>query len=242
MNMLPVTATENDTRVRAAVCPLVDAARGRPVFLVDGDRTLTPEDASRTFLTRAGLDPVPIKERFQRDGYVYGAFRFHAEVHLSLGEQVFAEVAPRIAKAVRLHAGATDFLGAASRKAFVVVVSAGIPRIWREVLDRHSLSEVPVIGGIDPSNPFVFGRKEKGLITEMFRAGAERVVGVGDSDVDSEMLLQSHDAVVVVNHRQNADMIPHVASHPSLWQVVAQGVPHPGIRTIAFENLASVLG
>jgi phosphoserine phosphatase len=211
------------------------------VFLVDGDRTLTPEDTSRTFLTHAGLDPVPIKERFQRDGYVYGAFRFHAEVHLGLGERFFAEVAPRIAGAVRLHAGAAGFLETASLKALVVVVSAGIPRIWREILDQHGLHGVPVFGGIDPANPFVFGRREKGLVTELFRARVPRVVGVGDSDVDTEMLLQSDHAVVVVNHRRNVDLVPHVARHPSLWQVVPHGAPHPGIRTIDFERLAQVL-
>jgi phosphoserine phosphatase len=241
MNVLPLTAAENAERIRSAARAFVDAARGRPVFLVDGDRTLTPEDTSRTFLTQAGLDPIPIKERFQRDGYVYEAFRFHAEVHLGLGEHVFAELAPRIAGAVRLHPGAREFLVAASSRALVVVVSAGIPRVWREILDQHGLSEVPVIGGIDPSNPFVFGRREKGLVTKLFRAKGQRVVGVGDSDVDTEMLLQSDDAVVVVNHRRNADLMPHVASHPSLWQVVAQAAPHPGIRIMPFERLASVL-
>lgn len=241
MNRLPVTSFENDERTRVSMSLILNTVCGRPVFLVDGDRTLTPEDTSRTFLRRAGLDPTRIKERFQRDGYVFDAFRFHAEVHLQLGEAVFAELAPRVAEGVQLHPGAATFLKVASRKACVVVVSAGIPRVWRAILDQNQLEHIAVFGGIDPSNPFVFGRREKGLVTALVRERATTVVGVGDSDVDTEMLLLANHAVVVVNHRQNDDLIPHLTGHRSLWQIVAQGAPHPGIRTIAFDSLTSVL-
>lgn len=241
MSDLPTTPTANDDRIRLAVSLLLRDMRKRPVFLVDGDRTLTPDDTSRTFLKRAGLDPLQIKERFQRDGYVYDAFRFHAEVHLRLGDDVFADLSPRVAEGVQLHAGAAAFLSEASRRACVVVVSAGIPQVWRAILHRNHLDHIAVLGGIDPANPFVFGRREKGFVTEIVREHASRVVGVGDSDVDTEMLLQSHDAVVVVNHRRNADLLPNVVSHPSLWQIVAQGVPHPAIRTISFDRLTDLL-
>jgi phosphoserine phosphatase len=241
MSSLPTSISENDERVRETLRSLVERARERPVFLVDGDRTLTPEDTSRTFLEEGGLDPMTIKARFKRDGYVFDAFRFHAEVHLRLGEDAFATLAPTVAARVRLYDGAAEFLHEASRRALVVVVSAGIPRVWRSLVERCGIGDVPVFGGIDPSNPFVFGRREKGLVTDLFRERASSVIGIGDSDVDTEMLLRAHHAVVVVNHRQNEDLVPHLLQHPSLWQVVPQGAAHDGIRTIGFSRLAHIL-
>lgn len=237
---LPRTFADNAARVLRAVEPKAMVSREQPVFLVDGDRTLTPDDTSRTFLSLAGLDPLIIKRRFQRDGYVFDAFRYHAEVHLDLGEAVFAALAPRVSATARLYSDASDFLRRAANRGPTYIVSAGIPRIWRAILDKLDLHQVGVIGGIDPANPYVFGRREKALCTELFLRYASVVVAVGDSDVDTEMLRLSHHAVVVANHRQNVDLLPGLADHPSLWQVVPRGEAHPGIPEIAFESIVDL--
>ncbi len=235
---LPENEEENARRVARAVAPLLAIEPGAPVFLVDGDRTLSPEDTSRRFLSLAGLDPTVIKRRFQREGYTFGAFRYHAEVHVGLGEAVFADLAPRVASDVPLHDGAAEFLRGASRSGHVFVVSAGIPRIWRCVLDGLDLPQVAVIGGIDPADPFVFGRSEKGQVARLFANTANRVVAVGDSDVDTEMLRLADHAVVVMNHHRNADLLAGLQGHPSLWQVVPDGEPHPGLTQLDFPDVA----
>lgn len=234
----PRTAHENLVRMRRIIAEDVTSARGVPVFLVDGDRTLSPEDTSRVFLSRAGLDPSVIKARFQRDGYCFDAFRFHAEVHVALGDQVFSQLAPEVAHETPVFPGALAFLREAATRGRVFVVSAGIPRIWRELLDLHGLSDVGVIGGIEPRAPFVFGRSEKGFVAGMFAEVASRVVAVGDSDVDAEMLTLAAHAVVVTNHKRNVDLLPHLEGHPSCWQVVAVGAPLPRLRVLSFEEVA----
>lgn len=238
MISLPRTPEANARRIEAVVGQLAASCRDRPVFLVDGDRTLTPDDTSRTFLTRAGLDPLVIKRRFERDGYVFEAFRFHADVHVALGEDVFARLAPEVAREAPMYPGSMEFLRAARGVGRVFVVSAGIPRIWRALLDSHQLDDVGVIGGVDPALPYVFGRREKGLVARLFLAHGARVVSVGDSEVDADMLFLSHHAVVVVNHRQNADLMPHLLHHPSRWQVVPRGVAHSGVPELAFPSIA----
>lgn len=235
---LPEDEQENALRVARALEPLLAQNKGAPVFLVDGDRTLSPEDTSRRFLSLAGLDPMIIKRRFQRDGYVFGAFRFHAEVHVSLGEAVFSELAPKVAADALLHIGADEFLRAAIRTGQVVIVSAGIPRIWRCILDRLALSEIAVVGGLDPRDPFVFGRSEKGQVARAFRGCARCVVALGDSDVDTEMMQLADTAVVVMNHHRNSDLLPSLRAHTSLWQVVPDGEPHEGVARLGFPDVA----
>ena len=241
MRELPRDPTSNAARVRELVGPLASACTGRPVFLVDGDRTLGPDDTSRTFLRRAGLDPLVIKRRFERDGYCFDAFRFHAEMHVDLGEEVFAKLAPEVARSAPLHPGAVEFLSQAAHIAGVFVVSAGIPRIWRSILDARGLADVGVIGGIDPASPYVFGRGEKAIVGQLFLDRAATVIGVGDSDVDTEFLRMSHHAVIVVNHRRNADLLPHLSDHPSMWQVAPHGDPHAGIPLLDFPAVASLV-
>ena len=241
MMLLPHTHGENVERVRQVVRPLAKGSAGRPVFLVDADRTLSPEDTSRVFLRRAGLDPMVIKRRFQRDGYCFDAFRFHAEVHVALGAELFDKLAPEVATDTELHDGAAAFLRSASEVGDVYIVSAGIPAIWREVLRQHSLERVQVIGGIDPRLPFVFGKAEKTIVVEEFRRASPTIVAVGDSEVDAGMLAGAQHAVVVVNHRANADLLPHLAGHPSLWQVAPIHPPHAGIDPIAYSDIAGLI-
>lgn len=238
--VLPHTPEENARRVHLVVEPLARASANQAVFLVDGDRTLSPDDTSRALAARAGVDHGAIKRRFQQDGYVFDAFRFHAEAHVRIGDDALAVLAEEVAEQARLHPGAVDFLASAARRGRVFVVSAGIPRIWSCILRRHGLHDVGVIGGIEPKFPFVFGRSEKGQVAALFRKHARSLVGVGDSEVDGEMLRHSDHAVVVMNHRQNVDLLPGLLGHRSVWQVVPQGQPHPGIRTLTFAEISTL--
>lgn len=240
MSPLPQTFEANLRQVRDVVRPLALSSRGRAVFLVDADRTLTPDDTSRTFLRLAGLDPLVIKRRFQREGYCFSAFRFHAQVHVELGAEVFEELAPRVGAEVQLHPGALDFLHAARAQGDVYIVSAGIPHIWRHVVRLNKLHDVQVIGGLDPARPFVFGRDEKTEVARIFLGHAQRIIGVGDSEVDAGMLQHAHHAVVVVNHRANVDLLPHVTGHASLWQVAPTHTPHEGIPQLDFPVIAQL--
>jgi phosphoserine phosphatase len=240
MKILPESQEENLARLHAAVEGAAAKAAGLPVFLVDGDRTLTAEDTSRSFFSRAGMDPLLIKRRFQRDGYTFDAFRYHAELHLALGEEIFRELAPEIAAEVVPYPGILPFLRAAVRRGQVFVVSAGIPRIWRSFLDRNDLLEVGVIGGIDPAEPYVFGHDEKGVVAEIFRRYASVTVAVGDSEVDAAMLNGADHAIVVVNHNQNRGLLPLLKGHPSLFQVVPQGQAHPHLPILSFPDIVEL--
>ncbi|MCY1037064.1 HAD family hydrolase [Corallococcus sp. BB11-1] len=236
MNLLPQDEASNIQRLDAAILPLLQAVRGRPVVLADGDRTLSPLDTSRLFLQQAGMDPQPIQDRFKRDGYCFSAFRYHAEVHLGLSASTFEQVGTAVAREAPLYPGAAGFLRRAAEEAAVFVISAGIPRIWRGLLDREGLGHIGVIGGINPALPYVFGREEKGWVCQRFRSIATEVMALGDSDVDTEMMLAANHAVVVLNHRMSADLLSHLDDHHSLHHIAPAGQPVPGISQLTFES------
>ncbi len=152
---------ENVRRLLARYQRSIAACNRAVTFLVDGDRTLTKGDTSRSFFERAGGNPAAVKARFERDGYCFQSFRFHAEAHLELGRLAFERWAPVVARETRLYPGAVDFLGSASIRGRVILVTAGIPAIWRNVLALHQLDQIEVIGGIDHDDPLVFGSEEK---------------------------------------------------------------------------------
>ena len=222
---------------------LTDALRPRhaTVILVDGDRTLTQEDTSRLFLDRAGLSLAPIKEAFARHGYSYPGFLFHASVYLQVPEPIFDFLCQEIAASVSLYAGAAEFLLRAVQVADVYVVTAGISPIWSHLLARNGLDSVRVLGGIFPGARYLVGREEKGRICQYMVEQGRRVVAFGDSDVDALMLQAAEKAVVVVNHRRNDDLLPHLRAHRGLSQISHCEHVHPSIPRIEYSSAHHIL-
>lgn len=236
MTVLPEDEAENMARLRRLMDTLEARLQGDVVVLVDGDRTLSASDTSVSFLSLAGLSQQPIKETFQALGYTWSAFRFHAAVYLQLGPTVLEDISATVAATTELYPEAASFLRRASHRANVFVITAGVATIWRMILAREKLERVGLIGGTDVGDPYVLGRWEKGWIAREFIARGKNVIAFGDSDVDSLMLQASHHAVVVVNHRQNKDLLPHIAHHPALCQISHQDFLHSGIRRISYET------
>lgn len=238
--MLSEHPEDNWERLRAAL----DEDGLRPqrdtVLLVDGDRTLTREDTSRLFLERAGLPLAPIKDAFARHGYSYPGFRFHARYYLQAGA-AFPRMCQEVAEAVALYDGAAAFLGRALALADVYLVTAGVTPIWSALLARAGLPAVRVLGGVYPGARYLIGREEKGRIAQHLRTPGRRLIGFGDSDVDSLMLQAAHQAVVVVNHRGNQDLLPHLGAHPAVAQIALGALVHPGLPRIDFHAAHQIL-
>lgn len=234
--MLPMALEQNWLHLLDALNSDALRPRRKTVVLVDGDRTLTAEDTSRLFLERAGLPLAPIKEAFQHHGYSYPGFLFHASVYLQVTEPSFSRLCQEVADAVPLYAGAAAFLRRAAECADVYVVTAGVAPIWSCLLTREGLASVRVLGGICHGARYLIGRDEKGRICQHLRAQGCRIVAFGDSDVDTLMLQAAEQAVVVVNHRCNADLLPHLRAHAGLSQISLCDHVHPDIPRIDFSS------
>ncbi len=239
--MLATNPHHNWLRLQDALHSDALRPRHETVVLVDGDRTLTQEDTSRLFLDRAGLPLAPIKEAFGHHGYSYPGFLFHASVYLQVPEPTFDLLCQEIAAAVSFYTGAAEFLRRAAQCADVYVVTAGVSPIWSHLLARNGLDSVRLVGGIFPGARYLIGREEKGLICQHMIEQGRRVVAFGDSDVDALMLQGAEKAVVVVNHRCNDDLLPHLRAHSGLSQISHYEHVHQGIPRIEFSSAHQIL-
>lgn len=239
--MLPSCPAQNWLQLREELDREELRPRRRVVVLVDGDRTLTPEDTSRSFLERASLPLAPIKESFQHHGYTYPGFLFHASVYLQVIEPHFSNLCREVAASVTLFAGAAEFLRRAAQLADVYVVTAGVAPIWSYLLEREGLDSVRVLGGIYHGARFLIGREEKGQICQYLQTQGCRVVAFGDSDVDTLMLQGADRAVVVVNHRRNDDLLPHLHGRAQLFQIALGEHVHTGLPRIDFLSAAQMI-
>jgi len=78
---------------------------------------------------------------------------------------------------VDLYPGAVGFLRRAAKLADVVIVTAGLARVWERLLERYGLGdEVSLLAGIRTVDPFVLGRREKGQIALHFKGLGKAIV------------------------------------------------------------------
>jgi phosphoserine phosphatase len=147
------------------------------------------------------------------------------------------EFAEEIAQSIDLYPGVENFLKKVKTLADVVIISSGIKAILDSIFAQKGLSEIPRIAGTHLQNDdFLIGREEKGLICQFFKSQGDTIIAFGDSDVDTLMLQKADHAVVVVNHRNNEDLMPNLESHPAVSQISFKEFTHPGIPVTSFNG------
>lgn len=184
------------------------------VLLLDGDRTLIPEDTGYIFWQLADIDggPVPgrgihtLKALFSgRMGYSYRAFRQATLCYEEL-ESDFLRLCTYTADNIALYPEFVQLLREAAKTHNVatVVVTSGVRKIWEMILDKAGLSAtVKVVGGGRIEDGYVVNDVVKGELVDHIRAtyNAE-VIAFGDSPLDLPMLQKADKAVVVVGEKE----------------------------------------
>lgn len=169
--------------------------------MVDADRTLAPQDTGRVVGRRLGVDEA-IRSIFEAHGYCEEAFSRVANVWGTIPAERYLEVAVTAAAEVTVHAAWRAILDGVRGSAPVVVVTAGIPQVWRHVLDAMGREDVPVVGGCHREVDAYFVCPEvKRELVEHLRAAGWTVVAAGDSPIDLEMLIAADRALFVADHK-----------------------------------------
>ncbi len=189
--------------IRQAALSLPQATPGQPVFLFDADNTLGPYDASQIILKAIGNGLYKrMKENFKR-GYSHYSFLMHRHIHQRAGERFDAYV-QYLGENIKLYDGVTECLREALTKGPVVVLTAGIPEVWRIALHKHGLpvgrkpSEgIIVYGLVDGEDGLVMDEQGKETFAKAVKEKGYYVVAAGDSQIDTGMLRQADAAFTV---------------------------------------------
>jgi phosphoserine phosphatase len=189
--------------IREAALLLPAPASGQPIFLFDADNTLGPYDASQIILKVIGNGLYKrMKDNFKR-GYSHYSFLMHRHIHQRAGDR-FDALVHGLGGMITLYDGVVDCLREALSKGPVVVLTAGIPEVWRIALRKHGLpvgnttaEGIVVRGLVDDDDGLVMDEQGKETFAKAVKERGYYVVAAGDSQIDTGMLRVANAAFVV---------------------------------------------
>lgn len=166
------------------------ASRERPALVLDADRTLAPDDAARLVGAEFGVNDR-IRQMFERQGYTASAFREHAAIWSEIAPSRYLTACHDAARRIELRPAWTHIFEALP-DVTVCVATAGLPELWRVVLDRHGWGHVPVLGGVHAElDDYLVTPDCKAWVVRALQQRGHWVVAAGDSPIDLPMLRQA---------------------------------------------------
>lgn len=172
---------------------------GKTTLLLDADRTLSPSDTGRAVGRHFDVNDR-IRGIFERMGYCNGAFEAVANVWSTIPVAAYLDAVQAEAEQVRLHPAWSMVLTAIAGRIRVEVVTAGIPQVWRTILDVAGFEQVQVWGGCHAAlDDYVVSPETKAAVVAAHQQLGRRVIAAGDSEVDLPMLRAADIALFVAD-------------------------------------------
>lgn len=236
-----ISHTSNLGKIRELAISHIARLQGRPLVLLDADHTLAPVDASKTFFKEAGWSNQVMIANFDRYGYEPRSFEIHRRIHWPESRD-FEQRCATAAKAIKLSHAVKRFLAEATRKAHVVVLTGGLSPVWSRVLTEAGFPEIPVYGTVEAAPSLLFTSAGKGAFAAALAPFASWSVAIGDSEIETDMMLNCEHAVVVTrlckkSQQLNPRLIQAVRHHPQLWCTSHDDQRHADLPFSAWEDL-----
>ena len=230
---------ENIKRVKTDIERFV-ACSHKPFYVViDGDRTLIPNDSTKFFFEFLNLDYNDIKNIFKQHGYSFDAFYNVALYYSKIEKEKYKLACTASASRVNIYPEFLSFIDTIKDKVQIILITSGITQSWQNVINNHSLDFMHLIGGnYFPTDNFVIDKQAKGIIANAIKNANKKLFAFGDTMIDFEMLKEADNSYLVVNEKQNKDFIPFANEISQLKQVSFSNYFHPNIPTTNLKNIA----
>jgi phosphoserine phosphatase len=217
------------------------AGRGDAGLVIDADRTLAPEDTGRLVGANLGLNDR-IRVVFGAYGYEDRAFALVSEVWGVIPPETYLSAVANVAARIDIRPTWARILNATSNDVPIVVVSAGIPQVWRMVLARLGFGEIPVLGGCHPAlDAYLSCSGTKAEVVAILQRAGWRVVAAGDSPIDLPMLQQADVPIFVPDSKGSPNLRRLLSQVPGVRQLIVDGQRFDGIATCSSDDLLAVL-
>ncbi len=234
----------NEDKIVAILSPYLASFRDPGAGLglvIDADRTLAPEDSGRLVGAIFGLNER-IRHVFETLGYTDRAFEKVSEFWGQVEPVAYLQSAERVGEGIRLRPAWARVLRASIERAPAIVVSAGIPQIWRAVLNREGFSGVPVIGGCHPAlDEFLVCPGTKAQIVNLIQRTGRRVLAAGDSAIDLQMLQKADFPIFVPDDRGSPGLRALLGKVPRVRHFLVDNQSFDDLATCRVEELLELV-
>ncbi|WP_406663949.1 hypothetical protein [Gallaecimonas sp. GXIMD1310] len=196
--------------------PLRDGHALGVCLVLDADRTLCIEDTGLLVGRSLGID-ISIRQTFEQLGYKDEAFTAVSSLWSTVHTETYVSELERVADAIRLRACWQEILSTLADQVPIMVVTAGIPQIWRRTLSNAGHDRIPVFGGCHQElDEYVISARSKGDIVSALRDLGWIVIAAGDSCVDLPMLVTADMALFVPDSKGSPALRCELAGVPSV--------------------------
>lgn len=225
----------------ADLAPDLDVKPGTGWGLVlDADRTLAPVDTGRSIGRELAIEGR-IRDMFAMRGYTRCAFEEHARIWSEVEPTALADVAERVGNGIELY---DYWLGVLAnfKVGPVLVVTAGLPQVWRVALRKHGLGGVPVVGGVHASLDSYFVTPTcKAWVVQQMQAAGYLIAAAGDSEVDLPMLKVADLALWVPDSNGSPRLLAGLGDVAGVHHAQVDARTFPPLPTIQADRLCSLL-
>ncbi|HRI33063.1 MAG TPA: HAD family hydrolase [Saprospiraceae bacterium] len=233
---------ENISNISNVINRLVTKS-SKPVFIIiDGDRTLIPDDSTIFFFKYLDLEFNDLKIIFQKYGYSFEAFHNVALYYSKIEKEKYTNACNFSADSVEIYPEFKFFIHSVKEIAELILITSGIKQIWKSIIDKNSIEFMHLIGGnYFPEDSFIVDRNAKGIIANALRKAGKTVFAFGDTLIDYDMLSEANHSYLVVNEKMNKDFIPYANEIRHLEQLSFLGVLHPNLKHTNLSEIRKLI-
>lgn len=185
-------------------------------LVLDADRTLCTEDTGLLVGRALGIESS-IRRTFEQLGYKDEAFTAVSGLWSAIRKEAYVSELERVADGIRLRACWQEILNVLADQVPIMVVTAGIPQVWRRTLSNAGHDRIPVFGGCHQElDGYAISARSKGDIVGALRDLGWIVIAAGDSRVDLPMLVAADVALFVPDSKGSPALRSELAGVPSV--------------------------
>jgi len=210
-------------------------------LLVDADRTLCPEDTGRLVGQAFGINHR-IRQIFETLDYQDDAFTAVSSVWSSIPSDAYFRELEIVASNVQIRNSWHEILQIINGLAPVIVVTAGIPQVWRIALSNAGYAQIPVIGGCHRDlDEYAISARAKGDIVSVLRQLGWVVIAAGDSRVDLPMLAAANTALFVPDYKGSPSLRSKLNAVPTVRHLIVDAQRFNNIPTCSPVEAAEMV-
>jgi phosphoserine phosphatase len=178
----------------------------RKIILLDGDRTMTNNDASWRFCELLGIGKETLDDIYRGGHYSLYQFFRAAKLYATFAPASREEAARRAGEEALINeALLTDILQNGAG-ALTIGITSGILETWRNIQTRFHFPAILAGGSNLERDRYIVGRAVKYHLARLLRAAGKYVIAVGDSDIDLAMLEASDRGFIVAQEKRRPSL------------------------------------